>query len=65
MVVEIDNILEILEKAKKAIKQEDIIAIVQTLYDSKNKETADRICNVYRLKGFEFLSKTYEKNNSA
>jgi hypothetical protein len=44
-------------------KKEDIVAIVQTLYDLKEKETADRICNIYHSKGFELLRETFEKNN--
>lgn len=44
-------------------KEEDIIAIVQTLYNSKEKETANRICNIYFSKGFEFLRGTFEKHN--
>jgi hypothetical protein len=46
-----------------AYKKEDIVAIVQALYDLNEKETANRICNLYRLKGFEFLRETFEKNN--
>lgn len=45
-------------------KKEDIVAIVQTLYDLKEKETANRICNIYRLKGFEFLRETFNANRS-
>ena len=41
--------------------KEDIVAIVQTLYDLKEKETANRICNVYYSKGFGFLKDTFEK----
>ncbi|MCK9420584.1 MAG: hypothetical protein M0R70_14525 [Nitrospirae bacterium] len=44
-------------------KKEDIIAIVQALYDINEKDTANRICNLYRSKGFEFLSETFEKHN--
>lgn len=44
-------------------KEEDIAAIVQTLYDLKEKVTADRICNIYFSKGFEFLRVTFEKYN--
>ena len=44
-------------------KKEDIVAIVQILYDLKEKETANRICNIYHSKGFEFLRETFEKHN--
>ncbi len=43
--------------------KEDIIAIVQILYDSNEKETANRICNLYNLKGIRFLRETFEKYN--
>jgi hypothetical protein len=44
-------------------KKEDIVAIVQTLYDLNEKERANRICNIYHAKGFEFLRETFEKHN--
>ncbi len=44
-------------------KKEDIIAIVQALYDLNEKESAIRICNIYFSKGFEFLRETFEKLN--
>lgn len=42
---------------------EDIKTIVQELYNSKENETANRICNLYHLRGFEFLREIFEKNN--
>ncbi len=45
-------------------KKEDIVAIVQTLYDLKEKETAHKICNIYFSKGFEFLRETFNANRS-
>jgi hypothetical protein len=44
-------------------KKEDIVAIVQALYDLDEKETAGRICNMYLSKGFEFLRETFEKHS--
>jgi len=47
-------------------KKEDIVAIVQALYGLKEKVTTDmanRICNLYHSKGFEFLRETFEKHN--
>lgn len=44
-------------------KKEDIIAIVQALYDLNEKQSAIRICNIYFSKGFEFLRETFEKLN--
>jgi len=44
-------------------KKENIVAIVQALYDFNEKETANRICNLYRSERFEFLRETFEKHN--
>lgn len=43
---------------------ENIIEIVQALFDSDEKTTAAKICNIYFLKGFEFLRETFNKNKS-
>jgi hypothetical protein len=39
---------------------ENIRKIVQSLYDKREKEIADRICNLYAAKGFYFLKDIYE-----
>ncbi len=44
-------------------KTEDIVAIVEALYDLKKAEAANRICNIYLTKGFTFLIETFEKHN--
>lgn len=44
-------------------KKEDIVAIVQGLYDSKETETANAICNLYSLKGLNYLEETFENYN--
>ncbi len=47
-------------------KKEDIVDIVQALYDLKEKKTTDmanKICNLYYSKGFEFLRETFEQHN--
>jgi len=44
-------------------KKEDIVAIVQALYDSEERDTANRICNIYFSKGFEFLREIFERHN--
>jgi len=41
-------------------KKEDIQEIVRLLYDKNEKESADRICNLYGAKGFDFLKDIYE-----
>lgn len=46
-------------------KQEDIEELVQILYDQGQKENADKICNMYGKKGFEFLRTIYQKHRTA
>jgi hypothetical protein len=41
-------------------EKEDIQEIVRILYDQGQKELADRICNLYGAKGFEFLKIIFE-----
>jgi len=41
-------------------KEEDIQEIVYLLYDKNEKEIANRICNLYGAKGFDFLKDIYE-----
>ena len=40
-------------------KEEDIQTIVRILYEYNQKETANRICNLYLAKGFDFLKIIY------
>jgi len=42
-------------------KKEDIQKIVQTLYEQNQKKIADRICNLYGAKGFDFLRDIYRE----
>ena len=42
-------------------KKENIKDIVQTLYEKGQREFADRICNMYGAKGYDFLRELYEK----
>jgi hypothetical protein len=44
-------------------KTEDIKAIVQALYDAGEKDTANKICNIYFSKGFELLKEIFQLNN--
>lgn len=44
-------------------KKEDIVAIVQSLYELNEAVTANRICNIYHSKGFDFLREIFEKQN--
>jgi len=43
-------------------KQEDIITVVETLYIGKEKDLADKICNLYAEKGYLFLRDLYNRN---
>ena len=44
-------------------KKENIVAIVQALYDLCERETANRICNIYFLKGYGLLREIFERHN--
>lgn len=63
-----DNIKYIGEIFLKMIKdfnpdydQVHIASIVDSLYESKDNVSADKICNIYGERGYEFLRETYEK----
>lgn len=45
-------------------KKENIERIVQILYEQGQKESADRICNMYGAKGFDFLRTMYKKHRN-
>ncbi|MDP2167045.1 MAG: hypothetical protein Q8J64_01800, partial [Thermodesulfovibrionales bacterium] len=45
-------------------EKENIIAIVETLYDKGSSESANRICNLYGSKGFDLLRETFEAHNT-
>ncbi len=46
-------------------KKEDIQEIVRILYDQDQNKIADRICNLYLAKGFDFLRIIYEEHRNA
>ena len=43
-------------------KTEDILEIVSIIYGQNKKEIADRICNLYLARGYDFLKAIFEKN---
>ncbi len=43
-------------------KHEHIIKIVETLYNKKEDENANKICNIYLSKGFYFLKETHNNH---
>lgn len=45
-------------------KEKDIQEIVCLLYDKNEKEIADRICNLYGAKGFDFLKDIYKTHRN-
>lgn len=44
-------------------EKDNIEKIVKTLYENKEKDIANRICNLYFSNGYEFLREIYKKNN--
>jgi len=56
--------LKMLENFITDFRQEHILSIVEKLYKNSQKDDADTICNIYGMKGYEFLRDLYEKNNS-
>jgi hypothetical protein len=44
-------------------KKEDIVFIVETLYELGEGEAANRIANIYFSKGFDFLREVFERYN--
>lgn len=55
--------LEMLENSTPDFRQEDIKSIVEFLYQKGKKEEADKICNIYGSRGYEFLRPIYDKYN--
>lgn len=43
-------------------KKEHIEGIIQRLYDQKQKSVADKICNLYGERGYDFLKDLFENN---
>ncbi|PKL67893.1 MAG: hypothetical protein CVV28_03995 [Methanobacteriales archaeon HGW-Methanobacteriales-1] len=77
MSIFIKNLADHVEKSPKEVAEiylkllpktpeympEDIIMIVDTLFQKEEIKIANHICNEYRIKGFDFLMETHEKNN--
>jgi len=73
-----DNLIRLLEQNPNAIgniylfisekdeypfaREDSIKTLVEQLYNSDEKEIANKICRVYAAKGFLFLKETFEKN---
>lgn len=55
--------LEMLKNSTPDFRQEDIKSIVEFLYQKGKKEEADKICNIYGSRGYEFLRPIFDKYN--
>jgi hypothetical protein len=55
--------LRVLEKTTPDYDKKHIRSIIEFLYNSGGKENADKICNIYGLRGYEFPRDIYEKYN--
>jgi hypothetical protein len=53
--------LKMLEKITPDFDKKHIRSIVEFLYNASAKEDANKICNIYGLRGHEFLKDIYEK----
>jgi hypothetical protein len=52
-----------LTRTVPSFQEEDIVSIVNSLYSHGLKDEANRIANIYTMKGYEFLRAVYSKNN--
>ncbi|MEW6674803.1 MAG: hypothetical protein AB1348_02075 [Nitrospirota bacterium] len=59
-----DIYLKMLEKITPDFDQKDIRSIVEFLYDAGASDSANRICIIYGLRGYEFLRDIYERHLS-
>jgi hypothetical protein len=55
--------LKMLEKITPDYDKKHIRPIVEFLYNSGAQENANKICNIYGSRGYEFLRDIYEKYN--
>ncbi len=55
--------LKMPEKITPDFDKKHIRSIIEFLYNSGAQENANKICNIYGLRGFEFLRDIYEKYN--
>jgi len=55
--------LEMLSAVTPSFMTEHIISIVRKIYTSGNETDADKICNIYGSRGYEFLRRIWEEHN--
>jgi len=53
-----------LDKITPDYDQKHIRSIVEFLYNAGAEESANKICNIYGSRGYEFLRDIYEKYSS-
>jgi hypothetical protein len=58
-----DIYLKMLEKITPDFDQKHIRSIIEFLYNAGAMDSANKICNIYDSRGFEFLRDIYEKYN--
>lgn len=56
--------LKMLDYFTPDFDQKHIRSIVEFLYKSNDRENANKICNIYGTRGYEFLRDIYEKHSS-
>jgi len=56
--------LKMLDSFTPDFDQTNIRSIVEFLYKSSNRENANKICNIYGTRGYEFLRDIYGKHSS-
>ena len=56
--------LKLIENNTPTYKQEDIKTIVEKLYEKKQNDCANKICNIYGRRGYHFLKPSWKKANS-
>ena len=59
-----DIYLQMLDKNTPDYNKEHIRSIVEFLYNAGTKDSANKICNIYGSRGYEFLRDIYEKHSN-
>lgn len=59
-----DIYLQMLDKSTPDYDEEHIRSIVEFLYNAGAKDSAEKICTIYRSRGQEFLRDLYEKHSN-
>ena len=57
--------LKMLEKITPDYDKKHIRSIIEFLYNAGAQENANKICNIYGSRGYEFLRDIYEKHTKS